>query len=171
MAKNQILSSQQADRTITRLAYQIVERNHGAETLEFAGIRRRGTDLAHTLAERVAEITDRTYGVSELDVTPYRDDREVEEDYESQTVIRSEIDDRDLILVDDVLFTGRTVRAALDAIVQHGRPRTIQLVILVDRGHREYPVQPDFRGRMLQTKHKERVRVATDEGYAVYIED
>lgn len=171
MGADQILSPQQTDRTITRLAYQIVEQNQGGQTLEFAGIRRRGTELARTLARRVETITDRSFGVTELDVTPYRDDVEVDEGYESKTVVRSEVDDRDLILVDDVLFTGRTARAALDAVVQHGRPRSIQLVILVDRGHREYPIQPDFRGRLLQTKHKERVRVATDEGFAVYLEE
>lgn len=171
MGRSQILSERQADRTITRLAYQIVEQNQGSDSLSFAGIRRRGTDLARTLADRVADITDRSFEVSDLDVTPFRDDLDVDDDYESKTVMRSEVEGRDLVLVDDVLFTGRTARAALDAVVQHGRPKTIQLVILIDRGHREYPIQPDFLGRMLKTKHNERVQVDTDSGYAVYIED
>lgn len=171
MPKTQLLSPERVERTINRLAYEIVERNRGSETIEIVGIQRRGTALADSLAERVENITGHAHEVNELDVTPFRDDREVDASYEDKSVIKSDFDDRDLILVDDVLFTGRTARAALDAIVQHGRPRSIQLVILIDRGHREYPIQPDYSGRMIPTKHKERVVVDVDNGYAVYLVD
>lgn len=171
MAETLLLSPQRVKRTLNRLAYEIIERNQGSENIEIVGIQRRGTALAQSLAELIETITGTSQKVSELDVTPFRDDRETDPSYESQSVIRADFSDRDLILVDDVLFTGRTARAALDAIVQHGRPRSIQLAILVDRGHREYPIQPDYLGRMIPTKHKERVTVEVDDGYAVYLVD
>lgn len=171
MAQTQVLSPERVERTLNRLAYEVVERNRGSESIEVVGIQRRGTALAEALADRIEEITGESREVNELDVTPFRDDRDPDPSYEDQSVIKSDFSDRDLILVDDVLFTGRTARAALDAIVQHGRPRSIQLAILIDRGHREYPIQPDYLGRMIPTKHKERVVVDVDNGYAVYIDD
>lgn len=171
MAQTQVLSQERVERTLNRLAYEVVERNRGSETIEIVGIQQRGTALAEALADRIEEITGESREVNELDVTPFRDDRDPEPSYEDQSAIKSDFSDRDLILVDDVLFTGRTARAALDAIVQHGRPRSIQLAILIDRGHREYPIQPDYLGRMIPTKHKERVVVDVDNGYAVYIVD
>jgi pyrimidine operon attenuation protein/uracil phosphoribosyltransferase len=171
MAETQLLSPERVERTLNRLAYEVVERNRGSDTVEIVGIQRRGTALAEALAVRIEDITGDARAVNELDVTPFRDDRDPDPSYEDQSVIKSDFEDRNLILVDDVLFTGRTARAALDAIVQHGRPRSIQLVILVDRGHREYPIQPDYLGRMIPTKHKERVRVDVDNGYAVYLVD
>jgi pyrimidine operon attenuation protein/uracil phosphoribosyltransferase len=156
---------------LTRIAYQIVERNRGAESLELIGIRERGTALARALADEIRRIEARLFTVHELDVTPYRDDRDRSAAAEDHSRVEADVTDRDVILIDDVLFTGRTARAALDAVVHFGRPRTIQLLVLVDRGHREYPIQPDYVGRVIQTKHKERVVVDVDAGFAVYIEE
>jgi pyrimidine operon attenuation protein/uracil phosphoribosyltransferase len=153
------------------MAYEVVERNRGAEMLEIVGIRSRGTALAELLAKQISEIEPRRFSVSRLDVAAYRDDRDPSTRLEDRSSVQVDVTDRDVILVDDVLFTGRTVRAALDAIVHYGRPRTIQLAVLVDRGHREYPIQPDFVGRVLPTKHRERVDVSIEDGPAVYIEE
>ena len=169
--RNVILVAERVRRMMIRLAYEIVERNRGADTLELVGIRRRGADVARALANEIEAIENRTFIVHELDVAPFRDDRDPSEVIGDDSVIRSDITDRDVVLVDDVLFTGRTARAALDGLVQYGRPRTIQLVVLVDRGHREYPIQPDYVGRFIQTKHKERVVVDAVQGFSVSIID
>ena len=153
------------------MAYEIVERNRGTGSLEIIGIRKRGAAVAESLAAQISTIEPRTFFVNELDVARYRDDRDASEAVEDLTVIDVDITDRDVILVDDVLFTGRTARAALDAIVHFGRPRSIQLAVLVDRGHREYPIQPNYTGRAIQTKHQERVVVAVEEGFAIYVEE
>src|SRR5690606_3798238 len=113
----------------------------------------------------------RRFQVHELDVSPFRDDRSQEVPSDDTSTIEADLTDKDVILTDDVLFTGRTARAALDAVIKYGRPRTIQLVVLIDRGHREYPIQPDFVGRLIQTKHRERVVVDVDEGFAVFVEE
>ena len=164
-----ILSPERVRRMLTRLAYEVVERNRGASSIEIVGIRRRGGAVAAALAAEIGRIEDRTFDVHELDVAPYRDDRDPTEDMPDESAIRGDVTDRDVLLVDDVLFTGRTARAALDALVQYGRPSSIQLAVLVDRGHREYPIQPDYLGRSLQTKHKERVVVDTEEDFAIYV--
>lgn len=166
-----IMAHERVRRMLTRLAYEIVERNRGAHSLEMVGIRRRGAGVARALAKEIGAIENRELVVHELDVAPYRDDRDPSEQFEDRSEIRSNITDRDVVLVDDVLFTGRTARAALDALVQYGRPRSIQLVVLVDRGHREYPIQPDYLGRFIQTKHRERVVVDADEGFSIYVEE
>lgn len=169
MTRTRIMSPERVRRTLRRLAYEVVERNRGAQNLEIFGILESGPPLAEALAEEINQIEGEQLVAHELDVTSFRDDRNAA----PGASVRASVDvtDRDVILVDDVLFTGRTARAALDALVQFGRPRSIQLVVLVDRGHREYPIQPDYVGRQLQTKHRERVTVATDEGFAVYVED
>lgn len=169
--RNQIMAPERVRRMLTRLAYEIVERNRGADRLELVGIRSRGAEVARALAKEIGAIEHRELVVHELDVAPFRDDRDPSEEIENRSDIRTDITDRDVVLVDDVLFTGRTARAALDGLVQYGRPRSIQLVVLVDRGHREYPIQPDYLGRFLQTKHKERVVVDAGEGFSVYIEE
>jgi pyrimidine operon attenuation protein/uracil phosphoribosyltransferase len=164
------MSPARVRRTLRRLAYEIVERNHGAEAVELFGIRESGVPLARTLTEEVNGIEDTGLVAHDLDVTPFRDDRP---DLDPPVPPPHDVDvtDRDVILVDDVLFTGRTARAALDAVLQYGRPRSIQLVVLIDRGHREYPIQPDCTGRLLQTKHREEVVVDTDGDFSVYLED
>jgi pyrimidine operon attenuation protein / uracil phosphoribosyltransferase len=169
MQRTLIMSPERVRRTLARLAYEIVERNRGAGTLEIVGIRERGRALAESLVDLIGEIEGRAIPVNELDVSPYRDDRDPDAPQEDTSLIRVDVSDRDVILVDDVLFTGRTARAALDAVVRYGRPRTIQLAVLVDRGHREYPIQPDYVGRFFQTKHKERVIVDFEDGCAVYV--
>jgi pyrimidine operon attenuation protein / uracil phosphoribosyltransferase len=171
MGRTLILSAARVRRTINRMAYEVVERNRGAETLEIVGIRSRGAALAEVLAKQISGIESRSFDVSRLDVAAYRDDRDPSASLQDRSAVQADVTDRNVILVDDVLFTGRTARAALDAIVHYGRPRTIQLAVLVDRGHREYPIQPDYVGRALQTKHRERVVVSVDEGLAIYIEE
>jgi len=170
MGQTQIMSPARVRRTLRRLAYEVVERNRGLDSIELFGIRESGVPLARTLATEVNAIEDTNLSAHELDVTPFRDDRP---DLDPPEMPPHDLDatDRDVVLVDDVLFTGRTARAALDAVLQYGRPHSIQLVVLIDRGHREYPIQPDCTGRLLQTKHREEVVVDTDGDFAVYLED
>ncbi len=170
MGRTLIMSPERVRRTLRRLAYEILEHNRGAETLEVFGILESGAPLARTVAEEINGIEGSTLSAEELDVTPFRDDRP-DLETPANALADPDVTDRDVILVDDVLFTGRTARAALDAVLQYGRPRSIQLVVLIDRGHREYPIQPDSTGRLLQTKHQEQVVVATDEDFAVYVEE
>lgn len=156
---------------MSRLAYEVVERNRGTENLEIVGIRHRGPAVARALAEHIGHIEGRRFRVHELDVGSFRDDRDPREPIQDSSDVDADLTARDVILTDDVLFTGRTARAALDAIIRYGRPSSIQLVALIDRGHREYPIQPDYVGRFIQTKHRERVVVEVDEGFAVYVEE
>ena len=169
MPRTLIISPERVRRTMSRLAYEVVERNRGTENLEIVGIRHRGPAIGRALAAHIGHIDGRRFRVHELDVTAYRDDRDLEQDVEDTSDVAGDLTDRDVILTDDVLFTGRTARAALDAIIRYGRPRSIQLVVLIDRGHREYPIQPDYVGRLIQTKHRERVVVEVDEGFSVYV--
>lgn len=162
------MSPERVQRTLRRLAYEVVEHNRGAQRIELFGILQSGQPLAEALAREISRIEEADLTAHGLDTGPFRDDRD---DAPKSFDRPIDVSDRDVILVDDVLFTGRTARAALDAVVQFGRPRSIQLVVLIDRGHREYPIQPDYVGRTLQTKHRERVSVATDEEFAVYVED
>ena len=170
MPQTLIMSAERIRRTLNRLAYEVVERNRGAENLEIVGIRRRGAAVAAAIADCISQIEGRTLRVNKLDVAPYRDDRRGSAPGD-RSEVHGEVTDRDVLLVDDVLFTGRTARAALDAVVHYGRPRTIQLAVLIDRGHREYPIQPDYVGRFIQTKHKERVVVSVGDEMTVYIEE
>jgi pyrimidine operon attenuation protein/uracil phosphoribosyltransferase len=162
------MSPERVQRTLRRLAYEIVEHNRGADRLALFGILNSGVPLAEALSREINRIEDANLSAHGLDVTPFRDDRADDADAPRPPI---DVTDRDVILVDDVLFTGRTARAALDAIIQFGRPQSIQLVVLIDRGHREYPIQPDYVGRQLQTKHREQVVVDTDNDFAVYVED
>ena len=159
MGRTLILSSERVQRIVRRLAYEVIEQHRGSTNIEIFGIRQGGVELARALAGEITAREKRTFDVHPLDVTPYRDDRDWSTPVEAGDVGAPEVSDRDVILVDDVLFTGRTIRAALDAIIRLGRPRSIQLMVLVDRGHREYPIQPDYVGRIIKTKHKERITV------------
>lgn len=170
MSRTILLSPERVRRTLTRLAYEVVERNRGGASLEVFGIRHRGVALAEALAKTIGETEGRTVPVHPLDVTPFRDDLDDPPPPEPLDP-RPDVAGRDVILVDDVLFTGRTARAAIDAVLFYGRPATIQLAVLIDRGHREYPIQPDFVGRTIPTKHRERVRVEVGEEVAVYLEE
>jgi len=164
------MSSLQAERTLTRIAYEIVERNRGTDNLIVFGIERAGAQLAKSLAAQLARIEGKTIRSHGLDVTEFRDDVGDGQSGSSEPVTTGpDVTDRDVILVDDVLFTGRTVRAALDAVVRFGRPRSIQLMVLIDRGHREYPIQPDYVGKVIPTKHVERVLVEVGDEIAVQV--
>jgi pyrimidine operon attenuation protein/uracil phosphoribosyltransferase len=166
-----IMSPNQVSRALDRLAYEIIERNKGTENVEVIGVRTRGRALAAQLSTRIEAVGGRQFAANWLDVAPYRDDRDASAVIEDKSEMRVDVTDRDLILVDDVLFTGRTTRAALDAIVRHGRPRSIQLVVLVDRGHREYPIKADYAGLNLPTKADERVVVEVGDKISVYLEE
>lgn len=168
MPRTQILTPQRFRRTVTRLAYEVIERNRGTDGLLVFGLKSRGAALADRLADALEEASGQPIERHGLSIAGFRDDRDGER--LPLPADAPDVTDRDVLLVDDVLFTGRTVRAALDAVLQYGRPRTIRLAVLVDRGHREVPVHPDFVGRAIPTKHDERVVVDPSEP-AVYLED
>jgi len=154
-------------RSLTRIAHEIVERNRGVEDLALVGIRARGVPLARRLAEALREVAGVEVPTGVLDITLYRDDL-MQHPVGPQPLVRKteipfSIDDRVILLVDDVLYTGRTVRAALDALIDFGRPRAIQLVVLVDRGHRELPIRADYVGRNIPTSRQQSVQVRLTE--------
>ena len=158
--KAQVLDDAALDRALTRIAHEILERNGGAKELALVGLRTRGVTLAHRLATKLAGIDGTAVPVGTLDITLYRDDL----DMRGMPVIRGtdipfSIKNKHVVLVDDVLYTGRTIRAALDALIDLGRPTSIQLAILIDRGHRELPIRPDFVGKNLPTSRRESVAV------------
>jgi pyrimidine operon attenuation protein/uracil phosphoribosyltransferase len=162
-----VLDGDRIGRTLARIAHEIVERTRGMEELALVGIRRRGVPLARRLAGQIAQITGVDIPVGALDITLYRDDL-MRHTLDTQPVVGStdikfSIDDRRILLVDDVLYTGRTIRAALDALLEFGRPKTIQLVVLVDRGHRELPIKADYVGKNLPTSLSQSVQVRLSE--------
>src|SRR5688572_29751224 len=158
--KAQVLDEAALDRALTRIAHEILEKNAGASDTAFVGLRTRGVTIAHRLAAKIARIDGSELPVGTLDITLYRDDL----DMRGAPVVRGtdipfSIKGKTVVLVDDVLFTGRTNRAALDALIDLGRPRMIQLAILIDRGHRELPIRPDYIGKNLPTSRRETVSV------------
>jgi pyrimidine operon attenuation protein / uracil phosphoribosyltransferase len=163
--KHQLMSGSEIDRTLVRLAHEIVERHNGADGLVFVGIRRRGVPLASRLAEKIASIEKKSTPVGILDITFYRDDLSK---VDQKPVVQPpklpfSVEGRDVILVDDVLYTGRTTRAALDALIESGRPRRVELCVLIDRGHRELPIQANYVGRVVQTSDAEEIAVRLKE--------
>jgi pyrimidine operon attenuation protein/uracil phosphoribosyltransferase len=159
-----VLTRDEIARSLRRMAHQIVERNHGADRLVLLGIPTRGVPLAQRLAALVGDVEDVAVPVGSLDVALYRDDYARRGPRPLRpTRLPVALDGRVVVLVDDVLFTGRTVRAAMDAAVDNGRPASIQLAVLVDRGHRELPVRADFVGKNLPTARHEDVRVRLEE--------
>ncbi len=155
-----VLDADQITRAVARMAHQILEANRGAEGLVLLGIPTRGVALAERLAVAIGQVEGRQLPVGALDITMYRDDlRRQPTRAVGRTHLPVEVDGRVVVLVDDVLYSGRTVRAALDALGDLGRPRTVRLAVLVDRGHRELPIQPDHVGADLPTRPGERVRV------------
>jgi pyrimidine operon attenuation protein/uracil phosphoribosyltransferase len=162
-----VVDGQRMGRSLARIAHEIVERNRGVDELAFVGIRTRGVPLAQRLANSLRDITSVDVPVGSLDITLYRDDL-MRHPVGPQPLVRLtdipfSIDDRKILLVDDVLFTGRTIRAALDALIDFGRPRVIQLVVMVDRGHRELPIKADYVGKNLPTALTQSVRVRLEE--------
>ncbi len=153
------------DRTLTRLAHEILERNKGADTIAIVGIRTRGEFLAQRLLAKLKAIELRPITMGVIDITLYRDDLrdKLEQPIMKGTEIAFDVTGKDIILVDDVLYTGRTVRAALDELIDLGRPKSIQLAVMADRGHRELPIKADFVGKNIPTTDEEEVRVLMKE--------
>src|SRR5579864_1350320 len=162
-----VLDADRIDRSLTRIAHEILERNRGVEELALVGIRARGVPLAKRLAQLIQQINHHEVPTGALDITLYRDDLMRHAVGPQPLVRRTEIsfsiDDKRILLVDDVLYTGRTIRAALDALIDFGRPKAIQLVVLVDRGHRELPIKADYVGKNVPTSLSESVQVRLTE--------
>ncbi|HAI21989.1 MAG TPA: bifunctional pyr operon transcriptional regulator/uracil phosphoribosyltransferase PyrR [Clostridiales bacterium UBA8153] len=163
--KARIMDSDAIRRALNRIAHEILEKNRGTSELAVVGVRNRGVPLARRLAERLQQIEGVAVPVGVLDITLYRDDLTTRSDQPvvERTQIPFALRDRRIVLVDDVLFTGRTVRAALDALIDLGRPQTIQLAVLVDRGHRELPIRADYVGKNVPTSRRENVSVRLHE--------
>jgi len=159
--KAEIVDADGLRRIITRIAHEIVERNKGVEDLVLVGIRRRGVPLAQRIAAKITEFEGRTPVLGSLDITLYRDDLSTvsHQPVVGPTDIPVDINGRVVVLVDDVLYTGRTIRAAMDALIDFGRPRSVQLAVLVDRGHRELPIRADFVGKNVPTSKREVIGV------------
>lgn len=162
-----LMNAQDMNRALTRIAHEILERNGGCDDLCLVGIRRRGEPLARRIAENIEKIEGKSVPVGVLDITLYRDDLTPENAEKmprvNETRVPFSITGKRVVLVDDVLYTGRTARAAIDALFQRGRPALIQLAILVDRGHRELPIRADFVGKNVPTSHSEMVAVKVPE--------
>lgn len=160
-----VMSSEDMDRVLRRIAIEIIERNKGLDNIVILGIQRRGVHLAKRLKDLFIEMENRKVPAGELDITLYRDDITMMSDQPvvHSTSIPVDIAGQKLVLVDDVVFTGRTVRAALDALMDLGRPANVQLAVLVDRGHRELPIHPDYIGRTIPTSKDEIIQVMVTE--------
>ena len=163
--KARILDKENVSRAIMRIAHEILEKNKGTEDLCLVGIRNRGVYLAQRLAEFIKSIEGKPVLTGALDITLYRDDLALASGKAvvRKTEIDFDINNKNLVLVDDVLYTGRTIRAALDALIDFGRPKTIQLAVLIDRGHRELPIRADFVGKNIPTAKDETVEVRLEE--------
>ncbi len=159
--KSQLMSSSEIDRTLVRLANEILERNNGLEGVVLVGVCRRGVPLAHRLAKKMMEIEKITPPVETLDITFFRDDLSnvAQKPVVHEVPTTFSVEGKRVILVDDVLYTGRTTRAALDALLDHGRPQRVDLLVLIDRGHRELPIEANYVGRVLQTSDREVIEV------------
>ncbi len=163
--KAQLMSASEIDRTLVRLAHEILEKTKDLDQLAFIGIRRRGVPLAQRLAQKISSLEHREIPVGILDINLYRDDLSTVDikPVVSATDIKFDVAGKDIILMDDVLYTGRTIRAALDALFDHGRPARVQLLVLIDRGHRELPIEARFIGRTVQTTDIEIIEVKFQE--------
>jgi pyrimidine operon attenuation protein/uracil phosphoribosyltransferase len=161
LEKAQLMDATAMDRALTRISHEILERNKGADGICLIGIQRRGVALAHRLAERIGKIEGKPPTLGELDITFYRDDLSMlsEHPVVNGTSIPFVVNGMQIVLVDDVLYTGRTVRAAIEALFDMGRPASIQLAILIDRGHRELPIRADYIGKNIPTSRSELIHV------------
>jgi len=172
--KTNVLDAEGLRRTINRLSHEIVEKNKGVQDVVLVGITTRGEYLAHRIAKKIAEIENKNVPVGVLDITLYRDDLRgrLDQPILKSTKILFDIRGKIVVLIDDVLFTGRTIRSALNALMDIGRPAMIQLLVLIDRGHRELPIKADFVGKNVPTSHGEEVKVSmseTDDEDAIYL--
>jgi pyrimidine operon attenuation protein/uracil phosphoribosyltransferase len=166
MSNKEVLDSASLQRALTRITYEIIERNKGSQDLILVGIKTRGAFLAQRIADRLEQLEGAKIPVVSIDVHDFRDDLTDVETLKKDLVLEGDtvdISDKPIVLVDDVLFTGRTIRAALDALVHAGRPKNITLAVLVDRGHRELPIRADFVGKNIPTAQAERIRVFVQE--------
>jgi pyrimidine operon attenuation protein/uracil phosphoribosyltransferase len=163
--KSQLMSASEIDRTLVRLAHEILEKTKDLDQLAFIGIRRRGVPLAQRLAAKIAALEKRTIPVGILDINLYRDDLSTVDvkPVHNGTEISFSVQGKEIILMDDVLYTGRTIRAALDALFDHGRPARVSLLVLIDRGHRELPIEARYVGRTVQTSDSEIIEVKFQE--------
>jgi pyrimidine operon attenuation protein/uracil phosphoribosyltransferase len=163
--KGRLMSASEIERTLVRLAHEIVEKNDGSENLGLVGIKRRGVPLAERLAALISKIEKRPVDVGVLDISFYRDDLSTSGPRPTVTKgdLGFDVNGRDIVLMDDVLYTGRTIRAALDALFDHGRPKSVQLLVLIDRGHRELPIEATFTGRAVPTSRREIIEVKLHE--------
>ena len=164
-AERVLMDAQEMSRTISRMSHEIIERNKGSQNVALIGIRTGGVYLAQRLALRIQQIEQRDIPFGELDITLYRDDLSIRKDQPEirKTSIPFNISDLTIVLVDDVLFTGRTIRAALDGLMDFGRPAEIQLAVLVDRGHRQLPIRANYVGKNIPTAREEDVQVFFEE--------
>lgn len=160
MKTKEIVDEVTMKRAITRITYEIIERNKNLENIVLAGIKTRGVFIAQRIQERLKQLEGIDVPIGELDTKPFRDDVKVEAD---TTVMDADINDRDVILIDDVLYTGRTIRAAIDNLVSLGRPARVSLAVLVDRGHRELPIRADYVGKNIPTSRSEEIVVHMSE--------
>jgi pyrimidine operon attenuation protein/uracil phosphoribosyltransferase len=165
VVKSQLMSASEIDRTLVRLAHEILEKTEDLDKLAFIGIRRRGVPLAQRLSAKIKALENRDVPTGTLDINLYRDDLSTvgHKPVVSPTEIDFPIQGKDIILMDDVLYTGRTIRSALDALFDHGRPSRVQLLVLIDRGHRELPIEARYVGRTVQTSSQEIIEVKLQE--------
>ena len=163
--KGRLMSASEIERTLVRLAHEIVEKNGGADNVGLIGIKRRGVPLAERIAAHIGKIEKKTIDTGVLDISFYRDDLSTSgpRPTVNKGDIGFDVNGRDVVLMDDVLYTGRTIRAALDALFDHGRPKSVQLLVLIDRGHRELPIQATYTGRSVPTSSREIIEVKLKE--------
>lgn len=160
--KRTIMDDKAMQRAVARISYEILEHNKGTENLCVVGIFSRGAVLGRRIADKLSELEKTEVPFGAIDITPYRDDI-VAADHDEKTDIPFDVRDKRVVIVDDVIFTGRSSRAAIDALIKRGRPQSIQLAVLVDRGHRELPIRPDYIGKNLPTSRNELVKVSVAE--------